>query len=506
MTAGGIEGEDPDATVVDDGTRGLRRALNVATLGSVANMALGVISALVISRIYGAAILGEYALAFAAVALLPVATSLSEQAAVVRLLALEPPRGERGSALMLATLTLSYALTLVIAPLVALGFGVYLHRAADLPSAVVPMVCLVAGYVVMDKLSWNLDGVLSAYVAAGPLAIASLLNFTVMTTAAILLALAEKSLWSLTIAYLLSSAVALGYRLWAVRPYLRWRVSLAAYRSGLKELPGIVRFGLRLLPGSISQQLTSQSPLWVLGATAPVAAVGAFSRAQSITVRIGDLNYRLAAVIYPSLVRRTEVDDGGKSFVADVVATLGRTFAPVLVLLCAAAGASRTVLSLFGQDFVSADVALAILLVATAISMAAMIFGEALTALNRGGTTSWGFVLGLVATLACLVPLTRSYGAGGAALAFLAGILVCTVFLFVALVRAVPGHWTQHRLALRGLVLSLVSAVAYVSVHWVQTVAGAVPTIVFGIGLTALFVLVRFRTRVRRAMARLRRR
>lgn len=493
MTSDDMTVEGDDAKAAGDEMRVLHRALNVATIGSFANMGIGVISALVISRVYGAAILGEFALAFAAAALLPVVTSLSEQAALVRLLALEPPRGERGSGLVLATLTLSYALTLVLGPLIALGFAFYLAKAAGLPSAIAPMLCLVAGYILLDKLSWNIDGVLSAYRLAGPLAIANVLHSGTLATGAIVLSFVQKSVWSLTIASLIASTTALCFRLWAVRPYLRWRVRREDFRNGVRELPSIVRFGLRVLPGSLSLSLSSQSALWVLGATAPVAAVGAFSRAQSITIRITDLNYRLAAVIYPSLVRRAEQDDGGESFVRDLMASLGRTFVPLLIALCAAAGGSHTILALFGPEFVRADTALAILFVSTGISTASMIFGEALTALNRPVLTSVGLVLGLIATLAPLPFLSHTYGATGAAVAILVGVLVSTVFLAVALVRALPGAWAGHRLVRRGLALAVSCVLMYVAVHWVQMSGGAWLTIAVG-GLVAVgVVLVRRR-------------
>ena len=471
----------------------LHRALNVAAIGSVANMAIGVVSALVISRVYGATILGAYALTYIVVALLAQATSLCEQPALVRLLAVEPERGERGSGLVLATMTLSYGLTLLAGPVVAGGTAYYLTHAAHLPDAVAPMVCLVFGFVFMDKLSWNLDGVLSAYRAAGRLAVANLLNSSILATAAIVLALLDKSLWSLTIASLISSAVALAFRLWAVRPYLRWRVPRDAYRAGLRELPGMVRFGLRVLPGSFSQGMTIQSALWVLGATVPVAAVGAFSRAQSITVKIGDLNYRLAAVIYPSLVRRAHIDDGGKSFVADVVTSLGRTFVPLLLVLCGAAGASHTIISLFGADFLSAADSLAILLIATGISTATMIFGEALTALNRPSLTSVGLVIGLLATLAPMVPLSRAYGATGASFAFLAGTVTSTVFLFAALVRSVPGEWVRHRMTMRSVALVAGCALSYALLHWVETFGNVAITAAAGIAFTGLVLLIRLR-------------
>ena len=122
-----------------------------------------------------------------------------------------------------------------------------------------------------------------------------------------------------------------------------------------------------------------------------------------------------------------------------------------------------------------------------------MIFGEALTALNRAATTSAGFVLGMIATLAPIVPLSRYYGATGVAVAFLAGIVTSTGFLFTALVLAVPGAWTRHRLLRRGLMLGVGCAAAYLFMNWVQAVAGAPVTIAAGLSFAVLVLLVRRR-------------
>ena len=365
---------------------------------------------------------------------------------------MEPEQGERGSGLVLATMTLSYGLTLLAGPVVAGGTGYYLTHAAHLPEAVAPMVCLVFrvrvhGQAVLEprRRTFGLS-------RGGRLAIANLLEFQHPGYGG------DRPRASRQVSVVTHHRFA---DLVGRRTHLPivGGPPLPALASSARRLPGRTTelpawcdsdCGYSRVP--FSQGMTIQSALWVLGATVPVAAVGAFSRAQSITVKIGDLNYRLAAVIYPSLVRRAHIDDGGKSFVADVVTSLG-VRSSHCCSSSAGRGASHTIISLFGADFLSAADSLAILLIATGISTATMIFGEALTALNRPSLTSVGLVIGLVATLAPMIPLSRAGGATRASLAFLAGTVTSTVFLFAALVRSVPGEWVRHRMTMRSVAL-----------------------------------------------------
>ncbi|MEQ6901076.1 polysaccharide biosynthesis C-terminal domain-containing protein [Nocardioides sp. YIM 152588] len=484
----------------DSGDQGfLKRATNIAMFGSFANIALGLISAVVISRIYGASILGEFALAYAAIAALSVITTLGEDVALVRLLAVEPPRSVKGSGIALATISASLGVTVVLLPVVAVGTAIYLRDAADVPQAVGPMLALLGGYLLFDKLAWNLDGVLSAYRAAGPLATARILNSLTLTVASAALAVVTHSVWAITFASLIASVVSLGYRLWQARPYLSWRAGRGGFREGWREVPGLYKFGLTVAPGALAIGFQSQGLLWILGALAPIAVVGAFSRAQSIAIRIFDVHYRLAAIIYPSLVKRLHEDrqagSGLGGFVYDIVATLQRTFVPLFVGLCAAAGASRTGLTFFGEDFLPAEGALAILLVSGGVAALTMVFSQALNALGRTVVVSVGWVLAMLLTIALAVPLSREYGATGAALAYLVGLVAVTVILLVVLVRATPGEWAGYRLGLRGLAVGAAGALAFGVVHEVQAVGGPVVTVALGVVAVAAGAVVLVRRR-----------
>jgi O-antigen/teichoic acid export membrane protein len=207
--------------------------------------------------------------------------------------------------------------------------------------------------------------------------------------------------------------------------------------------------------------------------------VGAFSRANSITIRLSDVTYRLAAVIYPSLVRERE-HGSDATFAATVVRTFRTTFAPCLLAAAAAAGASHTILLLFGPGFVAAQGALAFLLLAAAIALGDMILAEALTAKDRPHLSSLGGVAGMVAVVATVVPLTKAFGATGAAAAIFLGSFVAFVVHARSLGRLMPGVWAQHHLV-RGLVLLVgASASAFAFVFAVQELLGS--RAVFGLG------------------------
>ena len=95
--------------------------------------------------------------------------------------------------------------------------------------------------------------------------------------------------------------------------------------------------------------INPRSPL--LGATARVAAVE-LSRAQASPSRSATLNFRLAAVIYPSLVRRAPYRRRPGIFRRRRGDVAGAYVRPLLLVLCGAAGANtRDHLSLFGADF-----------------------------------------------------------------------------------------------------------------------------------------------------------
>lgn len=475
-------------------TAALDRGMRWASAGAGANVALGVASALVISRVYPPAVLGQFALAFACVTLLSQLSSLSEQAALVRVLSLEAPRSASGSGVALSTMGMSIVLTTVMAFVVAVAATLYLRHAADGAELVLPALVMLGGYLLIENLSWNLEAVLSAYRAAGALTVARLLQSAVLFAGSVGFAVLQRSVWALVGAYLLAAVTTLLWRAYHTRRYLRLRVPREDLRAGLRQLPSIVRFGLSVLPGSLAQGMTQQLSLWILGATAPVSVVGVYSRAQGITVRISDANYRFAAVMYPSFVRQSTLEgDGG--LMSGVGRALRGPFTLVAIAMAAGAGAAHSALRLLGPEYVSAEGALSFLLAAAALGLADTIAGEALTARNSPRTASLGSIAGLVVAASIVVPLAGGHGATGAAAALCAGTATSAMVKFGALGRCTAGHWALRRVAWRAAGLAAGCASVFALMRTVQHHFG-LPGVTAA-GVVALAALIPLRRRAR---------
>ncbi len=83
----------------------------------------------------------------------------------------------------------------------------------------------------------------------------------------------------------------------------------AELRAGLQTLPDILRFGIRVMPGSLADGASAEAGTWILGLFSTVAAVGAWNVAWTMGKRTLDLNIRLAEMLFPTLVQRWADDD-----------------------------------------------------------------------------------------------------------------------------------------------------------------------------------------------------
>src|SRR5690606_15639673 len=151
-----------------------------------------------------------------------------------------------------------------------------LHGPIDEPGLVAPALAVLAGYVFIENVSWNLDSIFSAFRAGRELFLARLSQVVSFLLLACGLRAVSASVWSLALATIGSVAIAFLRRLSLVRTYLA-RVPLDEVRAGFRELPRLLRFAARLVPGSIANGLTAQAATWILGAVAGVRTVGAYS-------------------------------------------------------------------------------------------------------------------------------------------------------------------------------------------------------------------------------------
>jgi O-antigen/teichoic acid export membrane protein len=414
--------------------RSYRAGFFFGALSFCATVGLGFVSTILTARLYGVDVIGEYALVWAPVAAMWVLSSIKEQQALIKEITGLQPREPRVSQLFGAVFTFSVGLTVAVGLLDALACAFVFPGPLNAPALLAPALVSIAGYVVVTNTGWNLDSVFSAFVSGRTLFRVRLnesLGFIVLAT---VFGLTWRSVWGLVAATIGASAIALVHRLIASRAFLRPRLSREEYRRGLETLPELLRFGLKATPGQMAQGISQQGGIWAIGMVAPVAVVGAYSRAMVIPKSVQLASMRITEVLYPTLVsRHTEGD--GHGFDRALIDSIRYEVIGMLLLAAAIGGGAHSVMAIFGPGFDQAAPALVLLALYPALASIGITQTQALWAVNRPGLTSVIALLRLVLTIALLVVLTPKMNMTGPALALLAGFLLSILLFGVALRR-----------------------------------------------------------------------
>ncbi len=394
---------------------------------------VGAVTTLLMSRIYGVTLIGEFALISAPVVALAFISTVKEQAALVKEITGLPPRHPRITELFSAVFTFSAGLTVALSIIAMLILWVVFRGPLHQPELVAPAFVNIAAYAVITNTSWNFDYIFSAFVAGRQLFLVRI--FEVLSVMAITtgVGLAWHSIWGLVIGTVGGSLTALLHRTVLVRAFMRLHLSRTEYRTGLQVLPGLLHFGIRVTPGWIAQGVTLQAGIWTLAALGdPLATVGAYSRAQSIPERLQQVNQLIAQVLYPTLVRRRSSGDG-EGFDRALIDSIRYALIGTLLIAAAFGGSAHSLLGIFGPGFNRAAPALALLMLSPVLSAIWSAQSMAFLAVGRPGLTSVIALVRLALTLVLTVALTPTIGITGPALAILAGSLLQVVWGLIAM-------------------------------------------------------------------------
>jgi len=401
-------------------------------LSFLATLLLGFGSTILTARLYGVSVIGDFALVYAPVSVLWVLSTVKEQQALIKELNGLEPRDPRVTELFAAVFTFSGALTLAVALLDAAACAWVFPGPLDAPQLLAPALVSIAGYVLVTNTGWNLDSVLSSFIAGRQLfhvRLGEALAFIVLATA---FSFVWDSVWGLVLATIGASLLALVHRVAVVRPFVRGRLGIEEYRSGLRALPAMLSFGLRATPGQLATGISQQGGVWAVGLVAPVAAVGAYSRAMTIPKSVQQASMRITEVLFPTLVERRSRDDG-HGFDRALIDSIRYEVIGMLLLAAAIGGAARTMLDLFGPGFSEAVTSLVLLLLFPALASITLTQTQALWAVDRPGLTSVVAIVRMVVTIVLLVVLTPSMNFAGPPIALLAGMLVAALLFGFAL-------------------------------------------------------------------------
>jgi O-antigen/teichoic acid export membrane protein len=378
-----------------------------------ANALLSLAASVAVARLYGIAVVGELALASAPAGTVWLLSTVREQPALLRKLTPLQARDARVTGLFAAVLTFSFLLTAAVSVLVGIATWALFAGPIGRPDLVAPAEAMLLGSLLFQNTCWNLDTVLSAFRAGAPLFWSRFHQALVYLLAAIALSGPLPTVWGLILAWYGSWASALVQRSIHVRAFMRLRVPAQELRRGLRTLPELLRFGVRLTPGFLAEGLSDESGVWILGLLTPIPSLGAYSRAWMLARRGLELNYRITEMLFPTLVER-RLAENREGFDRALVDSLRYVAVAMLLPAAVAAGAAVPIMSIYGPGFASGANCFAYLAFVPGIMALSAIQSHALFAEGRGLLSSLYGVARLFATLLATVLLTRAYGLSGA--------------------------------------------------------------------------------------------
>jgi O-antigen/teichoic acid export membrane protein len=401
-------------------------------LSFLATTLLGVASMIITSRLYGVRIIGQFALVTAPSSALWLLSTVREQQALIKEITGLPHRHPRVTQLFAVVFTFSAGLTLVVAMLDSVVCWFVFRGPLHAPELIAPTFATLASYATTLNTGWNVDSIFSAFVAGRQIFWVRLHEALSFIVIALALGVVWHSVWGLVIGTIGASITALVHRVLAVRPFIRTRLSLREYRSGLAVLPQLLRFGLKATPGQIAQGISQQGGVWAIGMVAPIALVGAYSRAQMIPQRVQHASMRITEVLYPTLVGRHTTGDR-HGFDRALIDSIRYEMIGMLLIASVIGGSAQSVLKVFGPGFSRATTALVLLAVFPALASITVTQTQALWATDRPGRTSVIALARLIVTVVLLVALTPRIGITGPAIALLAGYVIVIILNGIAL-------------------------------------------------------------------------
>jgi O-antigen/teichoic acid export membrane protein len=355
-----------------------------------------------------------------------------------------------------AVFCFSQGLTLVVGLLAAAAAYVLLNGPVSHPELFAPAMAHLGGYVLLKNVSWNMDTVFGAFRAARTLFWVRLHEAVANLAFAVAMTLVTKSVWGLVIAAVATMATSFVHRVIAIRHWLALHVTRPELREGFRTLPEIVRFGLKVTPGTIADGVSQESATWTLAMMGHVTALGAYSRAWLLSARFVQVSYRITEMLFPELVeRRRRGDDAG--FARALVDTMRYVGTALVLMAAAGGGAAPGIMALYGPGFERGAAALAILLLFPGAQTLSNIQTHALMALDRPATVTYVSLCRMVVTVGAVIPLTLAMGITGTAIGLLAGI----VFDFAVRTAIVRHHLHQPFAKLWPLRQALAMAGAY---------------------------------------------
>ncbi len=472
----------------------LTAGLSLGAASFILNMVVSVVTSVLIARLFGVTVVGQFALAFAPTGAVWLLSTVREQPAFQRKAAVLPPRHPTLTGLFAAVFVFSTGLTVVTAAVAAVVTYFVFNGPIHHPELFGPAMVSLAGYTVFTNTCVNFDSIFVAFRDGRGLFWLRLNQSLVYLVLIIVGSFISRSVWTLVVSGILLWFFPCIHRIMIVGKWLRFKVPREEIRDGFTALPEILLFGLKLTPAGLLWGTCDQVGIWVLGAASSIPAVGAYSRASSLTDRFGDARQRLSELLFPTLVERRITGDE-EGFNRALVDSIRYSTALMLLFASAGGGAATAIMAVFGPGFTRASTALVFLLFVPVCTTMLSVMSQSLIATGRPGLTSGAALVRLGTTVPLVWFLTQSLGITGTALGMAGGAAAQLIFQLLTVQRDMlalfPQLWPRRQIL--GQVAAY--AIGFAAARLVTTVVpgyyGVIPALVVGTAayLGAMYLL-----------------
>jgi O-antigen/teichoic acid export membrane protein len=403
--------------------------LRYSAYDAVSSAVLGLISAVVTARVFGAEVVGALALVTVLTGALHLISNVQELGGLVRELTRHAPGTPEPRALMWVTLAFSAVLTTaILVPFGALAVWL-IHDVFGRPELLWAFAALAASYVLLDNSSANVEAPLAAYRDGRSIWLTHVAVSVAMTLAALACAVfGADDLTGLVACTIAASAVGLAVRVRATRRLIGLRTSRRDIARVLGRMRSVLSFGIRAAPINVTVATIGYADTAVLGAHEPLDAIGAYNRAYGLYVRLGQIPVSLSRLYFPTMSSLHHRGDVAGMARLHRLATryLLLALAPLATWLAACA---PQVLAVFGPGFEQGATALGVLVFVAVLDCVGRPAGGTLWAADRPGVVSIVYACVAAVNVVLCVLLVPDHGLTGAAVANLAGWLVAAVAL-----------------------------------------------------------------------------
>jgi O-antigen/teichoic acid export membrane protein len=218
-------------------------------------------------------------------------------------------------------------------------------------------------------------------------------------------------------------------------------VGVSVIREGFRELPEILRFGVRIAPGGVATGLSDESATWSLGMVGTLSSVGAFSRAWLLARRFVDVTTRLMEMLFPTLVEHHDARRPAE-FERTLVESMRYATSGLLLPASVGGGAAAAIMEIFGPGFREGATALALLLLVPVANVLCAIQDHALYAIGRPTRATVIQIARFFVTAGGCALGATTWGIDGAAAGLFAGYAVHFVLSTASVRPHLYGRWS----------------------------------------------------------------